>query len=1756
MYRQTQSTALQDGDKNKFQLKGKFKSTGGDGIPIGAFNVPRGSVVVTAGGRVLVEGVDYSVNYQLGRVQILDPSLSTTPIEVSVENNSVFGQQTRRFMGINVEHKISDKFLVGATFLKMTEKPFTQKSNYGQESVNNAIFGFNGNFSTEVPFLTRMVNKLPFIDTDVPSNISVRGEVAFLKPDTPKADQFEGESTIYVDDFEGSQTTIDMRSPSAWSLSSTPETPAGSTYEFNAAANDLSYGFKRAKLSWYSIDPTFYTSRPSDVSEQDLGLNATRRIYSEELYPNTDIAVGQSQVVNTLDLTYYPKERGPFNYNPAAAATNELPNPTENFGGIMRSINSTNFEQSNVEYIQFWVLDPYSDIGNPASEASVTNTGKIYFNLGSISEDVLKDGRKQFENGLGPDQILASPQPIWGNVPASQSLIYAFDTNAANRNNQDIGLDGLKNNEEATKFPDFASQEDPSGDDYTYFLNTSGSVFDRYKRYNGTDGNSPIDVTDTDRGATTVPDIEDINRDNTMNTINAYYEYSIDLHKNMQIGADRYVTDIRTTPAANLPAGANPTQARWIQFKIPITQFESAIGGISDFRSISYMRMFMTGFSDNITVRFGALDLVRGEWRRYNNTLDPLETTAVNNADLTDFDILAVNIQENGNRDPVKYISPPGVVREQLYNNNTVINQNEQSLSLRATGDGLEPGDSRAVFKNLSVDMRQFNKLKMFLHAEALTGDAAPLQNNDMVGFIRFGNDFTENFYQIEIPLELTQPGASLAEDVWPEINEINVSLDLLTKLKILAMGVSPPPVDGNGIRFVDDVDLDPSLANNTSRGQHRIGIRGNPNFGNVRTLMVGIKNRRTDTESIRGEVWFNELRLSDMDNEGGMAAVLNVDSNLADFATVSATGKKSTIGFGALEQGPNERSREDIKQYNVVTNLSLGKLMPKKWGINLPFNYAVGEETITPEYDPFNQDIRLQQLLDVTPDAAERANIENRAVDYTKRTSINFIGVKKERGEKQKPHVYDPENLTLSYSYNEVERHDFDVENFRDQQVSTTADYTYAFQSKPVEPFKKNKYFKKSDYWRLLSDFNFNYLPSNISFSTNITRQYSKQQFRQVEVEGIALDPLYRRNFLFNYQYGFNYNLTKSLKLNYTAASNNIVRNYIDENNVTDNSVGIWDDYWSIGDPNQHNQQLVVNYDLPINKIPALGFIKSAYSYTGNYSWQRSSVALAEIDGYNLGNTIQNSASHKLNTTFNMETFYKYVGLVKKPKSTKKAPAAPPKPGQKVTAQPQPAAAEENIFLLRLKGVLTSVKNIQVNYTETQGTALPGYLPGVGFFGTSKPTLGFTFGSQDDVRYEAAKNGYLTTYPEFNQNFTRVTSKTLNLTANVDLFPDFKIDLTGERTYANNFSEQYQVDDNGQYIPQSPYNYGNFSISTVLIKTAFSASDENQSSAFQDLRDNRIIIADRLAAQHYGGAPIPRYGDAANPIPATAPNPSDPSYSTYLIRTANEGFPVGFGKNSQAVLLPSFLAAYTGKDASGVSLGAFRSFPIPNWTVKYSGLMRYKLFKDTFKRFSLQHSYRASYTLNSFRSNLDYDTNEPDRQDTGGNFINKTIIANVNLVEQFNPLIRFDFEMKNSFKFLAEMKKDRALSMSFDNNLLTEVKGNEYIIGVGYRFKDVTLATKMADDPTGVIKSDINVKVDFSYRKNQTIVRYLDYDNNQLAGGQNIWSAKLTADYSFSKNLTAIFYYDHSFSKAVISTSFPMTNIRAGFTIRYNFGN
>jgi len=1760
LYKSTKTQALDESEKNKFQIKGRFKSSGGDGgIPIGAFNVPRGSVRVTAGGRLLVEGIDYTVNYQLGRVEILDEALkaSNTPINVSVENNAVFGQQTRRFTGINVEHQFNENFVLGTTLLNLNERPITQKANFNTEPINNTIFGVNGNYSTEVPFLTRLANKLPNVDTDVPSNLSLRGEFAYLLPGAPKGTDFNGEATAYIDDFEGTQGSIDLLNPLSWFLSSRPkELPS------NIPGNDLpglENGFGRAMLNWYTIDPIFYgPQRPGEITDEDISNLYTRRVFIDEIFPQVDIVQGQTSVINTLDLVYYPSERGPYNFDPSAANGAPL-NPNNSWAGITRQITSTDFEQANVEYIEFWVQDPFLD--NPSNQG-----GKLMINLGNISEDIIKDGKKQYENGLPEDGdiSLLNPTAFGSIVPPNQSLIYTFATTGEERANQDVGLDGYDDLDEQTRFPTaFASEPDPAKDNYEYYLNTSGNIFDRYKLYNGTQGNTPDVFTDTNRGSTTQPDVEDINRDNTMNTIDSYFEYEIDITPGALNDDNPRINDIKSR-TVTLPNG-DQREVTWYQFRIPIADspVRSAIGGITDIRSIRFARLYLKEFNQNTVLRFGSLDLVRSDWRRFTQDLNEDAPDSPN----AEFNVAIIGIQENDGN----YVIPPGVRREELNNNNNIVRQNEQSLVLEVCE--LQPEDSRGVFKNINVDMRQYKRLRMFLHAEAEPGQS--LDEGELVAFLRMGNDFTDNYYQIEVPLlptDFVDTGVPIEERVWPAENELNIPLEILQQIK--SRGISDQTLINEDATFYDVIDGQlsenpvPEFPSSTV-GNQRVGIKGNPNFGNIRVLMVGVKNSGSASRNACGEVWFNELRMSDLDNEGGWAAILSMDSNIADFADFSATGRRSTIGFGGIEQTPNERSREDIQQYDFVTNVQLGQLLPKKWGMQIPFNYAQSEELITPQFDQFYNDLTLESRLDEANSAAEEEQIRQQSESYTKRKSINFIGVRKNRTGDSEKRFYDVENLTFNYSYNKEEFRDFEIERSLNQNIRAGVNYNYAFNPVKFEPFKKNDSLFTGKYWKILKDFNLNLLPTSFSVNTDINRQFSSQKFREIALGGnnIGVQELFRRNYTFDFQYVINYNITDALTLNFTAANTNIVRNYFIDNRINgrqDPTLDVWDGFFDFGDPNFQTQQLQVNYELPLYKIPALNFLRATYAYNGSFQWQKGSD-LNEglvVDGqsYNLGHSIQNSNTHNINSTLNMEMLYRTLGLTRKGSSRDRGRRRSTVKRRGTTSglnadsnqddNKKKAKTGEKIYNTVID-IVTMVKRIQFNYSENNGTFLPGYLPTPGFVGTLRPTVGYTFGGQGDIRDIVARNGWLTTFPDFNEQFTRVKNTTLDYSVNIEPLRDLKIDLIGNRTYAENFTENFRVEDyldaegnlgsDGvlDYRSLTPNSFGNFNISTALIKTAFSRSDETQSATFDDFRANRLIVANRLAREYYG---------------------------TTNYDVDAEGYPLGFGKNSQRVLLPAFLSAYKGADPEKVNLGAFRDVAIPNWQIKYTGLMRIPWFKKTFRRFSIQHGYRSRYTINQFRTNLDldptdlnpglpYDDQSDAALDQSGNIKNGTIFSNINLEEQFSPLMRLEFEMKNSIKVLAEIKTDRLLSLSFDNNLLTEIQGEEYTLGLGYRIKDLRIRSNLAG-PKQIIKSDLNMRADLSVRDNKTIIRYLDLENNQVTAGQTIWSAKFTADYAFSKNLTAIFYFDYTFSDFAISTSFPQTSLRSGITLRYNFGN
>ncbi|MEO9571076.1 MAG: cell surface protein SprA [Polaribacter sp.] len=1710
-------------NKDKYFLKGYFKSENSGGIPIGAFNVPRGSVKVTAAGRQLVEGVDYVVDYQLGRVQIIDPGLqsSGTPISVSTENNAVFNQQRKTFMGVDVEHKFSDKFIVGATILNVNERPITPKVNFGSDPINNTMFGANIDYATEVPYFTKLANKLPFVDTDVPSNLSVRADMAYLLPGTPSGIDVTGAATTYIDDFEASQIPISILSPLDWYEASTPKYFSG----FNGEQDDLTYNYKRGKLAWYNVDQIFYGAgeTPASITADELSRAETRQINYGELFPNVQLDITQNSLIRTLDLAYFPAERGSYNFDTGINVNEDgtFKDPQNRWGGIMRPLTTNNFDQANVEYIQFWVMDPYenysitNDEGLPQgmTPSDVLNNvsnqvGDLYINLGNVSEDILKDSRKMYENGLpetGGD--LNTDPTTWGKVPTNPSIIYAFNEEDEARNNQDVGFDGLSDVDEFAKYSTTISnfsklnQNDPASDNFQFFRGNeldavNASIISRYKNYNNTEGNSPTLNQSTETypiSSTTYPDVEDINKDQTMNTVESYYEYKISMNRNDLVVGKNFIVDSKTTDVTLENGGTQKTT--WYQFRVPVRSGTS-VNGISDFNSIRFIRMFLTNFKMPVVIRFGEMDLVRGDWRRYTKTLDETltEPIVLDDDELKDFEVGVVSIEQNEG----SYIQPPGIERERLQGSTTVQLQNEQSVTLKV--NNLEANKTRAIYKNISIDLRRFKNLKMFMHLQSNEG-ALEINDDDFSAIVRLGTDLDDNYYQIEMPLKVSKNGTS-ALDLWPEANNLDAFLETFGQVKL--------------DRDKADFSITDLFTPENQETTYTISVKGNPTLAQLKTIVLGIKNKTTSPQS--GEVWFNELRSADFDNKGGWAAVVNADANFADIANISLSGSMSTIGFGNVEERVTQRSLDETKQYDVATTVNLGKVLtPKKWGIQLPMSYSVGETFIDPKYDPQYQDVEVADAL------GENDNSEF-SRDYTKRTSISFTNVKKNRNPNstKKPKFYDIENIAVSYAHNKEFQRNYNIKKRINESVRASASYNFSFDSKPIEPFKNSSAFE-SKYFKLIKDINFNPIPKTFAINSSINRNYNEQQSRNL-VDGLAPQPeLKQRRFMFDWDYTIGFDLTKSLQLNFNATNSYIYDTF---NNNED--VQVFDDFFNTGRANHYHQKLNGTYNLPIDKIPFLSFIKADYGYTADFDWQAAPQSTINVNGVDIasvdliGNVIQNANTHNINTTINFDRLYKGLGFEKLLLTKKQRKNSKGLKGSGLPKVPGRVNQKKKLSIGKtiLKGtydILTSVKQGKISYSENNGQLLPGYTEEIGFLGGA-PTS-FAFGSQVDIRNRALENGWFVTRNQGDEYYSKTFSKThynkLDYTFTLKPIKDLNIDVRGNKIQTRDISQQLDLIDGSNQFEDTPFfENGNFSTSYSMFSTAFKDSD----ALFQNLKDYRSIISNRLATE--------------NSVPAS-----------------------GFGENSQQVLLPAFMAAYSGKNPDKVSTSLFRDIPIPNWTLRYSGLMKHKFFKKNFSNFIVSHGYRSSYTVSSFTNNLQHDTKNPYANlNVAENYEPELLVSAVTLVDEFSPLIKLDMKMRNSFSLRGEVKRDRTLTMNFNNSTLTDIKGTEYIFGMGYVFKDVKFNTRFTGKKQ-TLKGDINLRADVSLRDNLTQIRSVDEDNNQISGGQKLFSIKFTADYRLSSNLTASFYYNHQTSKYAISTTFPRQAINGGFNIIYNLG-
>ena len=1833
LYDSTLTVARQTAEKNKFRLQGEFRASSGSEIRLGAMNIPAGSVVVTAGGVTLTEYTDYTVDYSMGVVTIINQSIvdAGTPISVNLESNPMFSMQRKTMLGLNFMYDFSKDFQFGGTIMHLKEKPLTSKVAMGDEPIANTLWGVNASWKKESQWLTNMIDKLPFVNATQPSNINFSGEFAQLVPGHSSGIQ---DNASYIDDFESTQSGIDVKQPSYWMLASTPNGGEKGLFPEARLSNNIEYGKNRALLSWYYIDRLF-TRRNSSLTPthikndlDQLSNHYVREVYEQEIFPNKEAVFQESPTLSVLNLAYYPTERGPYNLDTDLQPDGSLKNPENRWGGMMRKLDTSDFEAANVEYIEFWLLDPFIY----ENQGTARRGGDLYINLGEVSEDILKDGKKFFENGLPIDGDMSRvEETVWGRVPRERSIVYAFDNSAGARKIQDVGLNGLSTEAERifdtyskylqdirsivdpTAFERF--NNDPAGDNFHYFRGSDydreeKSILDRYKYYNNTEGNSTASEDSPERydiSAKTVPDVEDINQDNTLNETEKYFQYKINLRpENMQVGSN-YIADKRVA-SVKLRNG-NTEEVTWYQFKVPVRS-GTAIGGIRDFKSIRFMRMFLTGFEQEIFLRFATLQLIRGEWRTYTEPLyniqNPVPTVSGT------LDVSKVNIEENGDRTPVNYVLPPGISRVIDPGQPQLRQQNEQSLSLKVAD--LAPGDARAVYKNTGMDMRQYKRIQMFVHAEELLDDNTNPQNGELAVFVRLGSDYRTNYYEYEIPLHLTEHGSYNGQTlagclaVWPKENMLDIPLSLFTDLKLernKAKNDSQSGVSYGKLYY----DYDPEKPAN------KISIIGNPSLAEVKTIMIGVRNNARAKKST--EVWVNELRLTEFDEEGGWAAQGNLNVQLSDIGSVNIAGHVETAGFGGLEQSVSERRLDDYYQYNFTTNFELGRFLPSQIKLSAPVYFSYSKEKISPKYNPLDKDILLKDALETFDNKRDKDSLRNIAEEIVTYKNFSLSNMKFNVASKN-PMPYDPANFSLSYSYTQKFNQGNTTQYEDEKDWRGSLSYNYSPVIKPWEPFKGME--SKSPWLKFVKDFNLNWLPQNIAFNTDISRHYYELQLRDLEnLEDSSPIPVsVAKEFLWNRDFALRWDFSKGLRMNFTSATHaEIEEPYgVVNKNLYPDEYTAWKDsvqrsLLSLGRPLDYQQTFNLSYQLPLDKFPVTDWMTAETRFASSYNWDRG-VSL--IGGPEMGNTITNQRSIDVNGRMNLETLYNKVPFLKEVNrkfstNVRTAPARqqarrPQRVEREIqlqkdttqvithnfgTKKPKVSALTvegnrypirykvvdvnniqvENLDSVRIKLVVLPgpkpednfwyktaqstarfgmmIRNISVTYRNTHAMSLPGFLPDVGdAFGQKKnngflaPGLDFAFGLTGKSYIEkAARNGWLVQNDSIVSPAGTNAMQDLQIRMTLEPFKDFKIDLNASHTRNSTREIQYMFTG----MPET--RGGNFTMTIISLGSAFekkNASSGYQSKAFNRFLSNLDIIQQRSEAQ-YKGATYPEGTSLAG-------QPFNPENGTV-------------GKYSPDVMIPAFLAAYTGKDARKTPLDLFPDIlsMMPNWRLTYSGLGRLPFFKKYFKSINLNHAYRSTYSIGSYstyQSFLSYMGDLGFIEDVQSGLPVPSNIYDVNTVsinEQFAPLLGIDMTFNNGITLKTEYKLTRVLNLSMAANQVIQSDSRDIVLGGGYKIVNWDpFKGRNRKDSKNTVSNDLILRADVSFRDQSALCRDIQQGTTQATSGNKALKISCTADYTLSKLLTIRVYYDRQQNTPLVSsTSYPVVTADFGVSMRFS---
>ena len=1825
LYDSTKTVAKQIAEKDKFYLIGEYTGSAANVIQTGSTNIPRGSVVVTAGGMTLVENSDYQVDYSSGTVTILNQNIidAGTNVQVSLESNTMFNMQRKTVLGLNWKYDFSDDFKFGGTLMSLSEKPLTTKVDMGSEPLNNFLWGFNMSWKKQSQWLTNIIDLLPLISCTEPSSISFSAEFARLEAGTSKEVQSEAS---YIDDFENTENGIDISSPSQWMLASLPQ-----GMQYSNLSNDIRTGYNRAHISWYVIDPLF-TRRSSSLTPahiksdmEQLSNHYVREVYERELYPNKESTYGESSTMSLLNITYYPNERGPYNLDTDVDFEGKLNDPAKRWGGITRQLTTTDFESANIQYIEFWLLDPfiYEQTGMG---------GDLYFNLGEVSEDILKDSKKFYENGLpSSNNQYEFEETVWGRVPTNTSLVYAFDNNSESRDQQDTGLNGLSSADEA-EHPTYKAylealkgrvrQEvydsiaaDPAGDSYHYFRGSDydaaqRSIIERYKYFNNTEGNSPSNSdSEYSSAAKVTPDVEDANQDFTMDEYENFFQYRISLRpEDMQVGRN-YITDKRTV-TSKLRNG-NTESVDWYKFRIPIDEYEKAVGTIRDFTSIRFIRMYMTEFQKPVTLRFATMQLVRGDWRPYLQPIASKNNTAPTVSG--EFTTSAVSIEEHGDRKPVNYVLPPGVTRIIDPSQPQLRQDNEQALALNVNNLGSK--ESRAVYKKSNLDIRQYERIQLFIHAEAPEMDVTQLKDNDMSLFVRLGSDYKSNYYEYEVPLTITPHGSydgnstAAATVVWPQENMIDIPMSKLTDIKIRRNTLR-----NNNAEGVTNTTIYSEYDSETPK--NRISIVGSPSLGQIKVMMIGVRNNSSSNKS--AIVWVNEMRLIGFNNKSGWAAQGNLNIKLSDLGSFAAQGKVETAGFGGLEEKLAARRTDDYYRYSLTGTLDGGRLLPRSFKVSIPAYYSFTEEVTSPLYSPFDTDLDFDDVLD-TYDEIGRDSLKNIAEVHSIIRNFSISNAKINISSKT-PMPYDPSNLSFSFSHASTNNSGSTIswENRINWRASLS--YNYSSPIKTWKPFGKIK--NKSKWLKIFKEWGVNPLPQSLALNTDMTRTYHELQRRDLQsMSGDNEIPLtFSQQFNWNRSMAIKWDPTTNLRMSLNTGTNAEVEEpFLPVNKERyPNEYAAWKDsvkhsLKNFGDPLSYQQNFTASYTLPLNKFPLFEWLTADASYSGTYNWMRGN----SIAGVDVGNNIANKRNITFKASMNFEKLYNLVPYLEE--TNKRFASSNKKQKSSKSRKPKVEKAKPFTKEVRLKEdtTVTLTHNLKNKKLDVIARTKKGEAYKLKYKVIDENKI--LIKNQDSVSIKVTitakqKDGERSKFAKAMQYPTRVLMMVRN--ASFNYTNAYAMNLPGFMPDAGDIFGQKRMD--ALYAPGLDFAFGlvddsylgkaqrqNWllrSDSIASMATSTAAEDLQAKVTLEPFKDFKIdlnaswtrnqsksiqFMYDGMPTNESGGFNMTTItigtsfggGSAKNNYQSDVYDkfignldkkrleleniykgteyPVSSSLAGQKYDPANGGVDI----YSADVMIPSFLDAYTGIGGNEIFPNMLRM--LPNWKIKYSGLSKLPFFEKYFKSVNIEHGYKSVYAVGAYNTYATYM-----EYSRGIGFVNNTTtglpmpssrydIGTVSVNESFSPLIGLDVTTNNNLTIGAKFIKSRMINLSLTAIQMVETQNQEIAFNLGYKILNVKLfgggnkANKSKQKNSG---NDINIRADFSFRNQSSICRSIDKGTTQATSGNKSFNYSVTADYAYSKTLSFSLYFDRQKTIPLISTSsYPTTTTDFGVSMKFS---